>query len=189
MDGHDDRDNVSGENSQPRDGAGRFLRTPESAQRDAEAIRMHVGGATYQEISDALGYGGKGNAYDAIKDALAKVPAEEVRELRRVSALRLDRLTFEAFAVLERDHVHISQGGKVVRDDGGNIVLDDGPKLAAIDRIVRVEERRSRLFGMDAPVRSKVDFGGDGEREAELRAMIERRRGAGTGGDGEPAGS
>lgn len=186
----DPRDSEHGEPAL-RTRGGRFARTLEGAERDAEAIRMQIGGATYQEISDTLGYGGKSNAHRAIKDAIAQIPAEDVRELRRVSSLRLDRLTSEAFAVLERDHVHISQGGKVVRDDGGQIVLDDGPKLAAIDRIVRVEERRARLFGMDAPTRSKVDLGGDDDRAAELADLIAkaRARGADTEAQGGADGS
>jgi hypothetical protein len=52
-----------------------------------------------------------------------------------------------------------------------------------------LNERRGRIQGSDAPVRSKVDIGGNDDREAELRAMIERLRNADAGGDGERAGS
>lgn len=162
----------------PRDGAGRFLRTVESAERDAEAIRLLCEGATYQRIADVLEYGDRSSAHRAVKSALAAIPAPEAAMLREVEGERLDRLIREAFAVLGRDHVHISQGGKVVRDDDGNLIYDDGPKLAAINTLVRLSERRAKLFGLDAPTRIKASVERDDEdgRERELIALIEQHR-------------
>jgi hypothetical protein len=173
-----DRHSASGDSAPAtRDGSGRFVRGLDSAQRDTEAIRMLSQGCTYQEVSDALGYGGSGNACRAVKRALAELPAREVAELRQIAGERLDRLTREAFAVLDHDHLTISQGGKVVRDDDGNLVHDDGPKLAAIDRLLRIEERRARLYGMDAPTKFSATLSPQEEwdrRDAEIEQEIER---------------
>jgi hypothetical protein len=50
----------------------------------------------------------------------------------------------------------------VVRDkdpETGEImdpIIDDAPVLAAIDRLVKIEDRMSKLLGLDAPVQSEV---------------------------------
>ena len=48
------------------------------------------------------------------------------------------------------------QNGRVVRDADGRTIDDPMPRLAAIDRIVRVMERRARLLGLDAPAKTDV---------------------------------
>jgi hypothetical protein len=45
----------------------------------------------------------------------------------------------------------------VVRGEDGEPVLDDAPVLAAIDRLLRIQERRARLLGLDAPTRSRIE--------------------------------
>jgi len=182
--------NPSGVNRhEERDGIGKFARTLEGAERDAEAARLKAQKWTFQQIADELGYASKSGAYAAVARALAAVPAENVAELRRVSLGEIDFLSALMLEILDHEHPHISQSGKIVTDENGNRLFDDGPKIAAARELRMLNERRGRIQGSDAPVRSKVELTGDDEREAELRAMIRRRRGAGAGGDGEPAGS
>jgi hypothetical protein len=57
-------------------------------------------------------------------------------------------------------------------------VIDDGPGLQAIAQLLRVQERTSRLMGLDAPTRRAVDvithdvfMEAVVEMEAELAAM------------------
>lgn len=190
MDGHDDRRNPDAVNKHAeRDGGGQYEHTLQGAERDAEAARLKAQKWTFQQIADHLGYADRSGAYRAVARALAAVPSADVAELRRVSVGEIDHLSALALEILDHEHPHVSQGGKLVFDEDGSRLLDDGPKLAAIRELRMLNERRGRILGSDAPVRSKVDIGGDDEREADLRAMIERRRNAGAGGDGERAGS
>lgn len=139
---------------EPKRGAhGRFERTQSGAQRDAEAVRMRSRGATYQRIADALGYGSRYNARRAVERALAEIPADAVDELRRLAAERLDYLTRKAFEVLDATHYVHTPGGKLVHGPDGRPLLDPMPVLHAIDRLLRIDERRARLFGLDAPAR------------------------------------
>lgn len=170
-----------------RDHRGRFIKTMEGAERDAEAVRMLAQHATYQQISDTLGYGSKSNAHKAVKRTLAAVPAEAVQELRAMATERLEWLCRETLAILDRDHLHISQGGKVVVDGDGNPILDDGPKLAALGHLRGFFQEWAKLTGVYQPARSRMELGGDDERERELLTLIEQLKAAGTG-DGEPAG-
>jgi len=49
----------------------------------------------------------------------------------------------------------------------------DGPtKLAALDRALKVQERRSKLLGLDAPTRTDVTVTEADPRDGELAAMI-----------------
>lgn len=145
-----DRGNTS------RGNTGKFERTLENAQRDAKACEMKARGATYQQIANALGYGDRSHAHRAVKAALAAIPIESAEELRRLQLDTLDYLAERATRILERQHLTITQSGRIVADENGEKVLDDGPALGAIDRILRIQDRKAKLMGLDAPVKTEV---------------------------------
>ncbi|MDH6141147.1 hypothetical protein P3T35_003160 [Kitasatospora sp. GP30] len=140
-------------------------------ERRRRAVEMKIAGHTWEQISDALGYGGRANAYNDIRRELQKsaaklaIPLEEYRqlELDRLDAelVRLGRLQETIEAILEREHVTI-QGGKVVLMDDDSPVPDYGPVLQAADRLLKIEdarrrnaERRAKLLGLDAPTKTE----------------------------------
>jgi hypothetical protein len=57
--------------------------------------------------------------------------------------------------VLERNHVTVSHG-RIIRGENEEPLLDDGPVLTAIDRLLKIQERRAKLLGLDAPARHEV---------------------------------
>lgn len=137
-----------------RNHRGRYERNIESVRRDAEAAELRANGATYQQIADQLGYTDRSNARHGVQRALADTIREPADEVRQIQLAQLDRLTREALKVLERTHVTVSQG-RVIKDDEGKPLEDDAPVLNAIDRLLKIAERRSKLLGLDAP--SKVE--------------------------------
>lgn len=161
--------------SRTRDGRGRFDRDPETAKRDAQAARLRGRGWTYQRIADELDVS-RQTAYDAVQRALADTLTEPAAEARTLELERLDEMHAAVLAVLEREHVTVQQG-KVVRrrvgvelDDNGEPVLDgegqpipvyedvldDAPVLQAVDRLLKIQERRAKLLGLDAPAKAEV---------------------------------
>ena len=114
----------------------RFVRTLETAERDAEAARLRGRGLSFAEIGKQLGMS-RQSATVAVKRALADVVGEVAGEVRDIELGRLDTL-------------------HLVRDADGRPLEDSMPRLAAIDRIVKVMERRVRLLGLDAPVKQDV---------------------------------
>jgi len=45
-----------------------------------------------------------------------------------------------------------TNGGEIVRDpETGEALVDDAPVLAANDRLLRIQERRAKLLGIEAP--------------------------------------
>jgi len=135
---------------------GRFTRTIEGAERDAKAARQKSRGQTYSQIAENLGYADASGAYRAVQRALAAVPAENVDELRRIQSEQLDALTAKAFEVLESTHFAHTVHGELVLAPDGQPLIDDMPVLHAIDRLIRLAERRSKLMGLDAPSRHEV---------------------------------
>lgn len=133
---------------------GRYVRTPETAARDAEAARLHGEGWTYQEIADHFGWATKSSAYLAVERALRDVaaPAKGVRD-RRDRELQL--LWDSALEILNNHHVVVSNG-KVIELDGQPL-QDDGPRLQAIEQLRKVNESRRKLDGIDAPSRVSVE--------------------------------
>lgn len=86
---------------------------------------MRLAGMTYRDIAKELGRT-ELTCRKLVKSALAKATAESVDEYRQIEAERLDVLLVAIWkqAVVEKD-------------------------LAAIDRVLKIMERRAKLFGLD----------------------------------------
>lgn len=139
------------------------------AERRTKAINMRMAGASYQEIADELGYNSRAAACQDITRALEANVAElaiPVEVLRETELQRLDLLWSEAWAVLKREHVVVNAGkvvidtrveGVVTGDDGeaveGQPLLDDAPVLKAIGTLLKIQERRAKYLGLDAPTK------------------------------------
>lgn len=188
----------------PRGGNGRFTRTADSRKRDYRAAELRGQGWSFQRIADELGFASKGHAHDAVMRAYAEIPSEEAEHARQLDLERIDRLIEQAWQVMLTPHLAISNG-KVVRRfagverdedgierldmDGKPIpvfedVLDDGPKLAAIQAIRGLLERRAKITGYDAPAKSRVEVITADMIEsqiAELESQLARNDPASTG--------
>jgi len=138
------------------DGHGRFIRTIDTAERDAECARLRARDHTYQQIADTTGFTSRTGARFAVERALARTITEPGEELRRIELMKLDALARAAWRVLEARHYLVSQGRLIRLEDGAPPLEDDGPVLQAIDRLLKISERRSRLLGLDSPVRMEV---------------------------------
>lgn len=146
------------------------MRTVDTAARDARACELRARGCSLQRIADELGYSDRSAARKAVERALDGTVAEDADVLRRLELARLDRLHCEALAVLETEHVIVSQG-RIVRDDQGKAIPDDAPVLAAIDRLLKVSDRRAKLLGLDAPARIRATVITEDMIDAELERL------------------
>lgn len=171
---------------------GKYTRTLEGAERDAEMARMRTDGYSYPAIARHFDVG-QSTAYDAVQRAMLATVQEPGEEVKRLELERLDEMYREVLDVLRRPHVTVSQG-RIVRQqigwelnpedgsfqldgDGKPIpqfedLLDDGPVLAATDRLLKIQERRARLLGLDAPQRMSVDAENIGREIGELLAAM-----------------
>jgi len=102
-----------------------------AAERRVQALELRKAGASYRQIGKTLGTS-QVQAYRDVQrmlQALAKVETDKARELRSLEDERLNDLLLVLWPQAKK----------------GN--------LGAIDRIVRIMERRARLFGLDAPTK------------------------------------
>lgn len=124
------------------------------ADRRTKAITLRLAGMDYDTIATRLGYAGKGAACKDITRALAANLTDLGRtadELREVELARLDRLQATAWAPAV------------------------GGDLRAIDTVLKIIDRRCKLLGLDAPVRSEVWTISD--VDAQIRALIDELAG------------
>jgi hypothetical protein len=124
-------------------------------------------------------------ARDLLREELArrvdpKIDAYRVLHLERLEGelLRLDELEARAREVLDRHHITVNNG-RVIKLDDGEPLLDDGPVLAAIDRLLKIEDARRKnnesqrkLLGLDAPTKVDAQVTEVTQQDIELQEML-----------------
>jgi len=140
---------------QPRSGKGVWIKGRDSVARDREAFIMRSNGQTLREIAERLGYGNESNVRRAIRKAMEKYERPAIEDLRTTMDQQLETLYRKAMDVLEARHLVFYQGAAVDLD--GERVTDDGPVLKAVETLLKIQERRSKLWGADAPAKAAVE--------------------------------
>jgi hypothetical protein len=102
--------------------------------KDRQALELRTAGATYQQIAAKMGISlsGAGLCVSRAMDALRLEVSEQAEAVRQ---MELDRLDAMLLGLWE----------KARRGDP-----------AAIDRVLRIQERRSKYLGLDAPTKSET---------------------------------
>jgi hypothetical protein len=141
----------------------------EIAERRRKALQLRLAGATLAQVGQQLGVS-ESRACRIVQDALDQTVREPADELRKLEVARLDQLWVEVTKILRRRHLLISGGTVVLHPENDEQPLeDDAPALHAVDRLVRIMERRARLLGLDAP--TKVSILSDEDKAAIVEAM------------------
>ena len=149
------------------------------AQRRAKAIELKNRGLSWQQVAEQVPYldtEGNPSAAAACVDvsrALKQANKElsmGLEEYREAARMRLDGLRRQVFAVLARPH-YVLHAGQIVRDDDGNPMRDDAPVLAAVDRLLRIEERQAKIDGTDASEKLTVAL--DRRVDEETAVVVE----------------
>ena len=155
-----------------RDGKGRFARTIETAERDAELARMKARGLSYRQIAAAVGLevSAVHGAVQRAIEATIREPAEEVKagELHHLDVMlqRYEGMRDTIVETLARKHYTVSNGRLIYKDGEEEPLEDDSFVLAAVESLRRVEEskvkvleRRAKYLGLDAAQKIQVDAG------------------------------
>jgi hypothetical protein len=110
----------------------------ETAERERKAVVAALSGASFDDIARDLGYTTRAGAWKAVQRALKRTVQPAADEYRQLELMRLDRLLVGLWPIA------IGDG-------------DTPPDYEAIDRVIRIMQRRAKLLGLDAPV--KIDVG------------------------------
>jgi hypothetical protein len=155
-------------------------RSIEAIERDARAVELRRRGLNYRQIAGEMGWASQKSAYQAVQRGLADSVSEANEEVRRLELDKLDEWQRHALRVLAKPHYAVSQGVVVTLKDGDGKetpVDDDMPILHAIDRLLKISERRSRLLGLDAPAKSRVEVITEDAVDAEIKRLTEELAG------------
>ena len=128
-------------------------------ERQTRAVAMRAAGRSYADIADALDYSSADTARKSVAGLLDRVESDAADELRTLEGRRLDMLQAAVWPAALEGH------------------------LPAVDRVVRISERRARLFGLD---RSRDLYAVDAE-SAVLAGQISDALAALAGLDGDQA--
>jgi len=121
-----------------------------SAALERDVCDLRTQGLTYAEIAEGLNLSGKAQAYRLCQRALRRVPFESVIELRQIEGQRLDRITVVLWPQVL----------------GGN--------LNAIQTILKVMERRARLFSLDTAIGAEANCPSNDFHNDWLALLVER---------------
>ena len=112
------------------------IRRIELAERRARALELRKAGATYDQIAQQAGYSSRANAYRDVMKAIKDITAEPAADVKTLELARLDAMLMGTW----RPAITGNQG--------------------AIDRVIRIMDRRAKLLGLDAPVKTELDTSG-----------------------------
>lgn len=108
----------------------------EAVEKQKQALELRKAGATYEAIAKKLEYANASGAEHAIKAALKATVQDSADSVRHLEVERLDAMLLGLWKMV----------------NSGN--------LGAVDRVLRIMERRAKLLGLDAPAKtySKVEI-------------------------------
>ena len=129
----------------------RDARAAEVNERRRKALELRKAGATYEQIAHQLGYHDKSHARKEIAEAIDRIVREPATEVLDLELSRLDAMLV----------------GLWTKAKGG-----DG---AAIDRVLRIMDRRARYLGLDSPEK-REHTGAVSIDLSEMMAAAERMR-------------
>lgn len=140
------------------------LRARDKAQR---ALDLRLAGKSFDAIAKEVGYASRSGAFMAVDELLKARIAEATENADELIRLELERLDMMANALWSK----VKKG--------------DAP---AIDRMIKIQDRRAKYLGLDAPSKSELT-GADGgaikidareELSSRIAGLVER---AAAGGD------
>lgn len=111
--------------------ANRDARSIKYAERQRQTLEMRKAGATYEQIATALGYSDRSNARKDFINALEAIIEEPAKEVLAIEIARLDAMILGIWAKAKTGDTQ------------------------AIDRVLRIMERRSAYLGLDSPKRQE----------------------------------
>jgi len=148
-----------------------------SWKKDREAARLKAVGHTLEEIAELLdlrdsatGEWDPRRAAKAVQRGLTTVYRFSIDEMRLAELQSLDEMERHLWGALRREHVLVQQGRVIMIE--GSVVQDERFVLEALDRILKIKERRAKYLGLDAQVRLSVEADQIGGEIASLIAAI-----------------
>jgi len=136
-----------------------YINKLNSSLKDAQALELRKAGASFDQIAQHLGYAQRSGAHHAVQRALRESLEKRNQDADEVRELELSRLD-DMFLGLWKD----AKAGKWL----------------AVDRALRIMERRAAYLGLDAPKKQEISGSEGGpiqiEQTVDVNVSLEERR-------------
>lgn len=118
-------------------------------EMEAEVLQLRKAGLTFEQIAAcSKKIKTRSAAWKACERALVKLIQEPAEDLRKIELARLDEVMMSIWPLCLMKN------------------------LAAIDRFLKIQERRSRLLGLDIPVKQEHELTGPGGAPLQLAPAV-----------------
>lgn len=121
----------------------------EAAERRVKALELRKAGLPYRVIAEECGVSEQ-QAWRDVKKGLANLAKMEQQAATEVRQLELERIDTLLSVLWTR-----ARGRRITHDD--KTVEEIAPDMAALDRVMRLMERRAKLLGLDLQREEQVD--------------------------------
>ena len=137
--------------------------------RDGSIYRAFILGSTQEALAEQHGITQQ-RVSEIIKAVTASIPEEDIAERRKRLLDNLDVLGTVAAEIMESPLNPAYSNGRIMLDQEGRPILDAGPRLAALDRVIKIGERQAKILGLEAAQRVDVTVSEQAKRAAESAA-------------------
>lgn len=145
------------------------LPTPRLEGRNGQIYRGYILGTTQEELADQFGLS-QPQVSDIIARVRASIPEEDLAAARSDHLDVLRTLSKVAADIMVTGPTPAYSNGRPMVNDDGSPVMDHSTQLQALDRIVKITERVSKVLGLDAPVKADVTVSEQADRAGEAAA-------------------
>jgi hypothetical protein len=123
--------------------------------RDGRIWRAYLLGTTQEALAAQEGLS-QTRISEIVSAARAAIPEADLAQARTDHLDAMRTLAEVAADIMEAPLSPAYSNGRIMLDENGRAILDAGPRLAALDRLVKINERVAKVMGLDAPVKADV---------------------------------
>jgi transposase-like protein len=131
-----------------RNSAKRDVAAAAYAEKKRKALELRKAGATYEQIAQSIGLADPSNARRTVQAAIKDIYAEPAAEVLAIELARLDAMLLGIYSK--------AKAGEV----------------SAIDRVLKIMDRRAAYLGIDAPKESILTANVANATPAEARKIM-----------------
>jgi hypothetical protein len=140
--------------------------------RDGDIWQAYIRGTTQPALAKRHGISQQ-RISQIIAEARAAVTVEQKEDQIARSLDLIGELRRQMMALVDAVPIPAYSNGRPVLDANGHGVDDHSGRLAAVDRVIKLEERAAKLLGLDAPAKVQsegtVRYSIDGVNPEDLK--------------------
>jgi len=151
--------------------------------RDGQIWRAYLLGTTQTTLAEEHGISNQ-RVSQIIAACRAECADPELSTARQEHLEVTRMLTKTAVEIMETPVPPAYSNGRPILDEDGRMVRDYSTRLAALDRVAKMQERMAKVLGLDAPVKAEVVVeAGQAAAEAAADALSYLHGGSASSGD------